>query len=269
MTQAFRALILGASAILCPIANICHAGSTKATPEPSAHTAPKPEEALQRLVKAYPDVLASAGVNAIVWRDGTTMVFDDGWRSGNVEAQFEHASLYYQMLQSYPMGDAGIPPEAGSDPGRVRCEPFFMKMYGDSPKRVQQHLVPVKWLPRFTKQQVRMTEINGVNLRLAEISEELERLPPELLQCVLHPSGTFNWRKIEGTERLSAHAFGIAIDLDASYSDYWRWRTKGGYRNRIPLEIVSIFEKHGFIWGGKWSHFDTMHFEYRPELVDE
>jgi len=23
-----------------------------------------------------------------------------------------------------------------------------------------------------------------------------------------------------------------------------------------------------FIWGGRWYHFDTMHFEYRPELLD-
>ncbi|NUM57423.1 MAG: M15 family metallopeptidase, partial [Bdellovibrionaceae bacterium] len=26
------------------------------------------------------------------------------------------------------------------------------------------------------------------------------------------------------------------------------------------------FESEGFIWGGKWNHYDTMHFEYRPEL---
>jgi hypothetical protein len=39
------------------------------------------------------------------------------------------------------------------------------------------------------------------------------------------------------------------------------------YRNRMPAEIVAIFEKHGFIWGGKWYHFDTMHFEFRPELL--
>jgi hypothetical protein len=38
-------------------------------------------------------------------------------------------------------------------------------------------------------------------------------------------------------------------------------------RNRYPQEIVEIFEKHGFIWGGKWSHFDLMHFEYRPEML--
>ena len=28
-----------------------------------------------------------------------------------------------------------------------------------------------------------------------------------------------------------------------------------------------IFEKHGFIWGGRWYHYDTMHFEYRPEMI--
>ena len=41
------------------------------------------------------------------------------------------------------------------------------------------------------------------------------------------------------------------------------------YRNRMPKEIVDIFERHGFIWGGKWYHYDTMHFEYRPELLDD
>ena len=40
------------------------------------------------------------------------------------------------------------------------------------------------------------------------------------------------------------------------------------YVNRIPKEIVKVFEKHGFIWGGRWYHYDTMHFEYRPELID-
>ena len=26
-------------------------------------------------------------------------------------------------------------------------------------------------------------------------------------------------------------------------------------------------ERHGFIWGGKWYHYDTLHFEYRPGLL--
>src|SRR6516225_8786638 len=38
-------------------------------------------------------------------------------------------------------------------------------------------------------------------------------------------------------------------------------------KNEVPWEIVRIFEKHGFIWGGKWYHYDTMHFSYRPEML--
>jgi len=30
---------------------------------------------------------------------------------------------------------------------------------------------------------------------------------------------------------------------------------------------VEIFENNNFIWGGKWSHFDILHFEYRPEII--
>ena len=68
------------------------------------------------------------------------------------------------------------------------------------------------------------------------------------------------------------HAYAAAIDLNVAISDYWLWQAKGGtgpllYRNRMPPEIVDIFERHGFIWGGKWYHYDTMHFEYRPELL--
>jgi hypothetical protein len=67
------------------------------------------------------------------------------------------------------------------------------------------------------------------------------------------------------------HAYGAAIDINTRFADYWRWvsddRTPIRWRNRVPIQIVRIFEKHGFIWGGYWYHFDTMHFEYRPELL--
>ena len=71
---------------------------------------------------------------------------------------------------------------------------------------------------------------------------------------------------------LSVHAFGAAIDINVKSAHYWRWakpNQQGVYqwRNKIPKKIIDIFEKHGFIWGGRWYHFDTMHFEYRPELT--
>ena len=92
------------------------------------------------------------------------------------------------------------------------------------------------------------------------------------------PGGTYNWRVIANTNRLSPHSFGMTIDINVEQSHYWQWdlKAKGKsiaeealptYRNNIPWEIVLIFEKYGFIWGGKWYHYDTMHFEYCPELL--
>jgi len=75
-----------------------------------------------------------------------------------------------------------------------------------------------------------------------------------------------NCRVVKDTGNRSAHAWGAAIDINTNFADYWLW-SKGTYRNRIPFDIVEVFERHSFIWGGKWGHFDTMHFEYRPELL--
>ena len=67
------------------------------------------------------------------------------------------------------------------------------------------------------------------------------------------------------------HGYAAAIDLNLDYSDYWLWNARSSvsipYKNRFPQQIVEIFERHGFIWGGRWYHYDTMHFEYRPELL--
>jgi hypothetical protein len=69
---------------------------------------------------------------------------------------------------------------------------------------------------------------------------------------------------------MSMHAFAAAIDISTATTDYWLWNEpvdgRYPYRNKVPFEIVEVFERHGFIWGGKWYHYDTMHFEYRPEL---
>ncbi|WP_349629221.1 MULTISPECIES: M15 family metallopeptidase [Bradyrhizobium] len=48
----------------------------------------------------------------------------------------------------------------------------------------------------------------------------------------------------------------------------------GRQRQDHPLQqldaagIVGIFERHGFIRGGKRRHYDTMHFEHRPDFPE-
>ena len=133
-------------------------------------------------------------------------------------------------------------------------------------------LVDIVWLPKKSGRKLKVTSVNGVAERLAAVSRELDQLPEAFAKFLQPTSGAYNCRKIAGADRASAHGYGIAIDINAGHGDYWRWSKSDPnghyvYRNRVPYEIVEIFERHGFIWGGKWYHFDTMHFEYRPELL--
>ena len=128
--------------------------------------------------------------------------------------------------------------------------------------------------PNMAAGALRVTSVNKVADRFRAVSAELDKLPESLVKYVIpHASKGYNCRAIAGTTRPSAHGHGIAIDIALKRAHYWRNDKPGrdgtlAYRNEIPMDIVRIFEKHGFIWGGRWYHYDTMHFEYRPELFD-
>jgi hypothetical protein len=243
----------------------------------SAPAAPTPVEKspLDRLMGAYPGFVTGAeyadGVTTLVMSDGTRLPWDDGVADKEYETRLARPDLEDMFTCPYPSGEMAAPPAENVDPGRVRVFDFFASVYGGSPKAVKANLVAVPWLPSKGGRPVKFNRRNGAAEALARVSGELEALPERLMPYVVRRAGTYNWRRIAGTSRPSAHGFGIAIDINARRSDYWRWTKRVGgllvYRNRIPVEIVAAFERNGFIWGGKWYHYDTMHFEYRPELL--
>ena len=53
---------------------------------------------------------------------------------------------------------------------------------------------------------------------------------------------------------LSFHTYGTAIDLNAK--DNYR-----GIAGKMDRQVVAIFKKWGFAWGGDWNYTDPMHFE--------
>jgi hypothetical protein len=53
---------------------------------------------------------------------------------------------------------------------------------------------------------------------------------------------------------ISLHTWGIAIDMDAS-TNY------RGIQGTMHPEVVNIFKRWGFRWGGDWQYTDPMHFE--------
>lgn len=228
---------------------------------------------LARMVAAYPDFLQAIEGNTLIWKDGTRMPIDDGKGVKTREQVLADPDIEDTFEISYPVGEPPTPPGKDIDPGRARYLPMFNKMYGDCKKgEVDRHLTTIAWLPKKTHQKLRVTKVNGVAEKLAAVSAELEALPDSFNVYLVRSAGTYNCRSIAGTNRPSAHGQGIAIDIALKRTDYWRWEKPGPdglypYKNRIPMEIVRIFEKHGFIWGGRWYHYDTMHFEYRPELL--
>lgn len=243
------------------------------------------QDCVKRLVSAYPDVLSHSSEDSLYWRNGIVMPLGALTIPKNSQALttqewedfLNKATIRDQLAQCYtPLkaaNDSIDAPSRNFDPGRIRYEPFFRMMYGATEEEVRTHLAPVRWLANIPEasRNLLVTTVNGVNGKLKAVSDELETLPPEYRKYLVEPAGTFKWRTIAGTNRQSNHSFGAAIDIAIKYSDYWHWKVNADdqypYKNRIPLAIVRIFEKHGFIWGGRWYHYDTMHFEYRPELL--
>ena len=226
---------------------------------------------MEDLVHAYPDALSGFdGVN-LFWRDGTRMSVGEAHTNLTGDA-LAHGSIVDQLALPYPAGAPLLPP--ADDPGRNRNQAFFDKMYGDCRAgQVTPKLVRIVWLPKTWGHMVSITAVNGVDRRLEAVSRELDELPAAFKKFLYPIGGTYNCRSIAGTDQTSMHSWGAAIDVNTRFSDYWRWSGSSAdgstYRNRMPPEIVAIFERHGFIWGGRWAHFDTMHFEYRPELLGE
>ncbi|WP_022764380.1 M15 family metallopeptidase [Butyrivibrio sp. XPD2006] len=91
----------------------------------------------------------------------------------------------------------------------------------------------------------------------------------------------FNYRVVEGTTKLSNHAYGRAIDLNPFYNPYVTYNKDGttkispegseAYADRsasFPYKIdendlaYKLFKEHGFKWGGDWNNSkDYQHFE--------
>lgn len=214
------------------------------------------------LISAYKSIV-SIEDNIIKFDDNSSLIYDD-LKDKTALEKLENPDIEDMLFYKYPALKEIKKPE--NDPGRARNEEFFKKLYGKNKQEVKANLTKVIWLPNNMNIVLLFNTKQNAAKALQNVSNELDKLPKKFMKY-LKPSGTFIWRHIFKTKRLSAHSFGIAIDIDTKYGDYWNWSKNPKWTNKIPEEIVQIFEKHGFIWGGRWSHYDTFHFEYRPEFL--
>lgn len=225
----------------------------------------------QCLLEGYPDLIASANDQAVVLKNGTSFPYRTSSPKTTWDEKINNADLQTQLSQAYDAGGVLTPPAYLFDPGRLRYQPFFQALYGKDKKEIEANLVTITWPTLKGSTKLRVNRSGGVDKKLYAIGQEIAKLPKS--QRIWAESAcTYEYRVIKDTNRLSLHSFGIAIDLAPATTQYWKAEAQSetakiGYKNTMPLSIVRIFEKHGFIWGGRWYHYDTMHFEYRPELL--
>lgn len=225
-------------------------------------------EKLEILQKVYAEHIHSIENNFLIMKDGTRIAIDDKLKKTH-QLKLGNADIEDMLSQTYPVGKCyNIPPDPNFDPGRIRSNLFFKVIYGHTADQVGLNTVYLNWFG----QRLKFTTTNNAHNALKAVHNDISKYK-ELWKYAAPSTGTFHWRKIAGTDRLSIHSFAAAIDLNTRYASYWRWAgNKEGKvefkSSEIPELIVNIFEKHGFIWGGKWYHYDGFHFEYRPELIE-
>lgn len=226
------------------------------------------------LKSAYPEI-KSVKNGTILFQNGVSMPVGQVSNKPFVQ-RLNHASVADQLSQTYPL--SFTIPKQYEDPGRLRNDDFFKALYGKSANEVRSNLVAVKWKP--SGKTIQFNKRNNAAAQLQKVGDEIA-LQPGLSKYVSKSLGSFNWRVVAGTNRLSNHSFGISVDFDLPKPLYKYWRWDGCKSEDKPCkypvalmqddklkQIVRIFEKHGFIWGGKWASYDSMHFEYRPELLN-
>jgi len=75
-------------------------------------------------------------------------------------------------------------------------------------------------------------------------------------------TGGYNLRNITGGNTLSYHAFGAAIDINATANPYSNAPGGGVLKTNLPPDVSDMAKKWGLQWGGDWSSLkDPMHFQ--------
>ena len=227
----------------------------------------KYESFIEEVAHMDDDVGFLIGDTWIYFRDGRMLT----------KESFPHQDRYQSIFYDYALGITTQLPKYQEL--TVRSHDFLDHLFGTTEIRLREQC---DWVPflnhnaymnHFCEEALRNVEVEI--LQAAESNQEVQAFIENLKTIY-----SFQQRKIRGTENTSYHSYGLALDLiPTSYNRKhanWRWSTAFVDEwQLIPLEkrwsppqvVIDAFEKNGFVWGGKWVHFDAVHFEYAPEII--
>ncbi|MCR1950924.1 MULTISPECIES: M15 family metallopeptidase [unclassified Clostridium] len=224
------------------------------------------------LMLAYPEEIKDIEVSEdnyiyLVLNNDKKVLYDDK-KEKCKDMKTANADLQDTLEDIYPLESISTVID-GMDPGRGRAYSFLNSIYGSNQNQIEKNLS--SFSTSCGNVMFNKNAKAGESLKKAlNEARELSKTDNKVNNYIFPISGGYNYRVIQDTGRLSPHAYGIAIDLSRNDADYWKWvdKTKGSKRiEGYPKELVKVFEENGFVWGGKWEHFDILHFEYRPEII--
>jgi len=230
------------------------------------------------ILQAYGDFIQDVAVrrgDVAFSVNGSWIYFQDGrlLAENNLSRSHRYDSLFTEYDNTGPVDR--LPRERRLP----RSRDFLRAMFGRTESSVRRNCVTLTFLDHeVTVNRVcapAMTRIER-EIKAASVYDPEVRSFIQNLEVVY----SFHRKTVKGSRTLSFHAYGLALDLiPTSYSGKhanWMWSRawkRGWYR--IPREdrwsppsaVLNAFKRNGFIWGGDWIRFDTVHFEFRPEIA--
>lgn len=163
--------------------------------------------------------------------------------------------LHYNFRHQIQVGELVVNQAIAED-----CRQIFMELFQKEYEINSMYLID----RYYEKDQAR----NGEQVDISSINDD--------------NTSAFHYRKIAGTEVLSNHAYGMAIDINplenpyvkeedlqqtvaSPYKDYNSYKDRTAQRAHMISKddaCYRIFKAHGFQWGGEWNgNKDYQHFE--------
>ncbi|MDR0400471.1 MAG: M15 family metallopeptidase [Treponema sp.] len=252
------------------------------------------ELVMKALAQGYPERVGPAEFRDGDWAvplEGTWFYYAEG-RLLPRELLPRAAEYDPQPFYNYPAELPPWEPPAAGEVERIRGQ--VRRRLQNPPKR-SQHFYDTLWRAASRAEswdRVKSLRFLGrpvyvhysILEELALVEERIlaeSRTDPQVKRWIdsLNVLDGWNWRNIADTQSRSFHAYGAALDLlprsRGNLETYWSWTSRNRsdwwavpYSQRLhpPDPVIRAFEAYGFVWGGKWMYYDTMHFEYRPEI---
>ena len=210
-----------------------------------------------------PETLSAVFIAELERVDRTYDAIDSARSSGDVEVQ-SFLARSRDELEAGNLRQAELTALAASFRDKVISESGARLAGGEVryfPGWLEREVTIVR-IPQLSSQGLlqspgRVSFYSGGHDQIRSAFQELEE--SELMDRITRWCGSLATRTIQGTQIVSTHALGISFDINC---DELAWGQSLALESDPEFAmLVDVFERHGFIWGGRFAFPDPMHFQ--------